>query len=44
MTEQCFFDLLKQIRDYAEECNDFAKKNIKKDIFPLDRALETCYN
>ena len=24
MTEQCFFDLLKQIRDYAEECNDFA--------------------
>lgn len=43
MIEQCFFDLLKQIRDYAEECNDFAKI-IKKDIFSLDRALETCYN
>jgi hypothetical protein len=33
MTEQCFFDLLKQIRDYAEECNDFAK-NHKKRHFP----------
>ena len=34
MIEQCFFDLLKQIRDYAEECNDFAK-NHKKKTFSL---------
>ena len=34
MAEQCFFDLLKQIRDYAEECNDFAK-NHKKKTFSL---------
>ena len=35
MAEQCFFDLLKQIRDYAEECND-AQKIIKY----LDKLME----
>jgi hypothetical protein len=77
MTNQRFDELFKQIKDYAEECNDAQKiiqyldklmedvrsgkkvwvpqqflllsrrtsqKIIKKDIFPLDRALETCYN
>ena len=77
MTNPRFDELLKQIKDYAEECNDAQKiiqyldklmedvrsgkkvgvpqqflllsrrtsqKIIKKDIFPLDRALETCYN
>ena len=33
MTNQRFNELLKQIRDYAEECNDFAK-NHKKRHFP----------
>jgi hypothetical protein len=77
MTNPRFDELFKQIKDYAEECNDAQKiiqyldklmedvrsgkkvwvpqqflllsrrtsqKIIKKDIFPLDRALETCYN
>lgn len=35
MTEQCFFDLLKQIRDYAEECND-----AQKIIQYLDKLME----
>lgn len=33
MTNQRFDELLKQIKDYAEECNDFAK-NHKKRHFP----------
>ena len=34
MTNPRFDELLKQIKDYAEECNDFAK-NHKKKTFSL---------